>query len=697
MIRSLHALGRHIRKALGDDPAAIVEQLALTGADEEAENGTEAGSGRQARQVYLGVLDICPAHGLLRHRLEEVSTDTLRRYLWLQLMKFSPGGDVRDVTVREPKYLLGAVFAGLAPRQVGLAPTQHEALDELAPVLEPVLGRIRDFGGSRRDRFVVDLSGLRVEPAAHGDYSGQYLCVRGGVLDIAWEKLGEVEAKKRAQELAKELCVVLGWKKDVQYVTLSIEGRPIAQEPAYRRFVFSILVDEPFKDAALGTCHLCGTQSEVTTNFVPMRIKVYINDKRSFAGRLLPEGFFERYSVCRECYTDLLLADRLLEQELESRLLQTPVFLIPEFVSQPIGGLDEVRRRLQRIRQESTELARIRALRRTPEDIAQAARERAGLYAVLTLLFHEKQNMAVKVREVIAEVPPSRIQDVIRAINAVNDAADDGGWASPFVLRDRMSWFAGLDDLLDTLPLRRSKGGPVVRPALTLARQLLQQEPIDLAALHAEFLEGARAIVSRHIGYWVVPRVWEQRTPSPDEVDRTLRQFIARTLALRLIAKQVGCIDRGGARVDSVIPDLYRNAMLGLELDEQEQSLFLLGILVGRVASEQYRSDQSGTKPILEKLNYTGMSLPRVTVFATELFDKLRQYRLLSGPGAAENELLYAEALQRLTRHRGRWRLSDAENVYFILAGYSYETGRIIQAGKEKKAQAQESVEELSR
>jgi CRISPR-associated protein Csh1 len=165
---------------------------------------------------------------------------------------------------------------------------------------------------------------------------------------------------------------------------------------------------------------------------------------------------------------------------------------------------------------------------------------------------------------------------------------------------------------------------------------------------------------------------------------------------LRLIAKQVGCIDRGGAPVDRVIPDLYRNAMLGLELDEQEQSLFLLGILVARVASEQYRSDQSGTKPILEKLNYTGMSLPRVTVFATELFDKLRQYRLLSGPGAAENELLYAEALQRLTRQRSRWRLSDAENVYFILAGYSYETGRIIQAGKEKRAQEQEPVEELS-
>ncbi len=695
MIRSLYLLGRHVREALGDDPVAIVEQLALTGAEDEAESGPDGGSGRETRPVYLGVFDICPTKGLLRHRVEEVSADTLRRYLWLQLMKFSPGGDVRDATVRDLKYLLGPVFAGLAPRQLGLAPTQHEALDALAPVLEPVLGRVRDFGGSRRDRFVVELSGLQVDPPVKSDYSGQYVSLHNGVLDIEGKKLREVEAKKRTEVLAKEIREILGWKRDVEYVTLSIEGRPLAQVPAYRRFVFSLLVDEPFADAVPGVCHLCGANAEVTSNFVPMRIKVYINDKVSFAGRLRSDGFLERYSVCRQCYQDLLLADRLLEQELESRLLQTPVFLIPEFLSQPTGGLTEVRRRLQRIRQDTTELARLARLRRTPEEIADAARERAGLYATLTLLFHEKQNMAVKIREMIAEVPPSRIQELIRAINVVNLAGEDDGWAAPFVLRGDLYWFGGLDNLLNTLPLRRSRGGPVVRPALTLTRQLLQHEPIDLSSLHADFLEGVRAIVSRHLGYWVVPSQWEQRTPGPDEVDRTVRRFVARTLALRLIAHEVGCVELGGVNVDTGIPELYRSAMLGLKLNEQEQSLFLLGVLVARVASEQYRSDESGTKPILEKLNYTGMSLPRVSVFATELFDKLRQYRLLSGPGAAENELLYAEALQRLTRHRDRWQLTDAENVYFILAGYSYETGRIIRAGKEK-AKEQQAVAEFA-
>jgi len=696
MIRSLHALGRHLRRALDDDPVAIVEQLALTSADEEGEGNDEGDTARTVRRSYLGVLDICPSRGAVGHRLEEVSAQTLRQYLWVQLMKFSPGGDVRDVTVRDLKYLLGPVFVGLAPKSLGLVEQQDPTLDELEPVLRPVLPRLRDFGGRGRDRFVLDLTGLRLEPPVARDFEGTFVRLRDGVIAIDWNELGSQEAKKRAELLGKELREVLGWKRDVQFVTLSIEGRPVAQEPAYRRFVLSVVVDEPFADAVEGTCHLCGAVTHVTTNFVPMRIKVYINDKVSFAGRLLRDGFLERYSVCKQCYIDLLLADRLLEQELEAQLLRTPVFLIPEFVGEPTRGLVEVRRQLQRVRQESTELARIGSLRRTPEDLARAAHERAGLYAALTLLFHEKQNMAVKVREVVAEVPPSRVQRVIEAINRVNSAAEGDGWAKPFVTAAHESWFGGLDDLLDALPLRRSQGKPVVRPALTLARQLLQREPIDLSALHADFLEGARAIVSRHSGYWLVPPHWERQTPNPEQVDRELREFIGRTLALRLIAKEVGCVELGGAVVDSVVPELYRNAMTGLELDEQEQSLFLLGVLVARVATEQYRSGQSATKPILEKLNYTGMSLPRVTVFATELFDKLRQYRLLSGQGAAENELLYAEAVQRLTRHRDRWRLSDAENVYFILAGYSYETGRIIRTGRGKEKGQEQVVEVVS-
>lgn len=695
MIRSLYVLGRSIAELLANDPDAIVEQLALTTADDSSSAAGD-GKGGTAR-TYIGVFDVSPSTRTLRHHLEEASAESLRRFLWLQLMKFSPGGDVRDVTVRDLKYLLGPVFVGLAPRLL-LQEKQPPELDALEPLIQPIIPILCDFGPSirTRDRFLLDLHGLRLAPAPDTPLQKRVLEVREGFLHVNWNELRKIDPKQRADELAKELREALGWKREVQYVTLSIEGRPIAQESAYRRYILSSLLGEPFHEGAVeGQCHLCGQMERVTSNFVPMRIKVFINDKVSFAGNLRKDGFFERYSICRTCYSYLLIADRLLEQELEVRLLQSPVFLIPELVRQPSMHLDSIRQVLQGIRQEATELGRIRQLRQTTTDLTRIAQERAARYATLTLLFHEKQNMAVKIREVVAEVPPSRVQRVIVAISRINDAAEPGGWAEPLVGRANQVWFHGLDDLLNTLPIRRSEGKPVIRPALTLIRQLLQQEPIDLTHLHAAFVEGVRAIRSTHTGYWIVPQQWADRSPSPEEVDRVMRAYLARTLALRLVTRDVGCTSFGGASVSMLVPEPYRTAMQELGLSEQEQSLFLLGVLLARVASEQYRSDQSKTKPVLEKLNYTGMSLPRVTVFANELFDKLRQYRLLSGDYAAENELLFAEAVQRLTRHRSHWPLTDAENVYFVLTGYAYETGKVIQRGRDKSTAEQQEAQQL--
>jgi hypothetical protein len=159
MIRSLHALGRHIRKALGDDPAAIVEQLVLTSADDDGESDRGERSVPGTRQVFLGVLDFCPGQGVLRHRIEEVSPEALRRYLWIQLTKFSTSGDIRDVTVKDSnlKFLIGPVFAGLAPGSSRLSDSQYRALNELSAVLAPARARLRDYGGRGRDRFLLDL------------------------------------------------------------------------------------------------------------------------------------------------------------------------------------------------------------------------------------------------------------------------------------------------------------------------------------------------------------------------------------------------------------------------------------------------------------------------------------------------------------------------------------------------------------
>jgi len=79
------------------------------------------------------------------------------------------------------------------------------------------------------------------------------------------------------------------------------------------------------------------------------------------------------------------------------------------------------------------------------------------------------------------------------------------------------------------------------------------------------------------------------------------------------------------------------------------------------------------------------MTLPRVQRLATEIFDKLRQYRdskrrpLLQ----ARTEKLFAQAQQLLSEREasGTWSLTPAENVYYLLSGYSHTTLKAIKAG----------------
>lgn len=70
----------------------------------------------------------------------------------------------------------------------------------------------------------------------------------------------------------------------------------------------------------------------------------------------------------------------------------------------------------------------------------------------------------------------------------------------------------------------------------------------------------------------------------------------------------------------------------------------------------------------MDKLNYQGMSFPKLIGLANQLFEKLRQYDRLG-----YNARYYAEMKRILDgNRRENWPLSPEENVFFILSGFSF-------------------------
>ena len=99
-----------------------------------------------------------------------------------------------------------------------------------------------------------------------------------------------------------------------------------------------------------------------------------------------------------------------------------------------------------------------------------------------------------------------------------------------------------------------------------------------------------------------------------------------------------------------------------VKYSEQETAMFLLGYMIAEVASAQYKEKLS-RKPILDKIAYQGMNKNRIIMLTAEIFEKLKQYKVLK-----YNEGIFAQYKMLLDQNIDDWKLSDIMNVFYILS-----------------------------
>jgi CRISPR-associated protein Csh1 len=116
-----------------------------------------------------------------------------------------------------------------------------------------------------------------------------------------------------------------------------------------------------------------------------------------------------------------------------------------------------------------------------------------------------------------------------------------------------------------------------------------------------------------------------------------------------------------------------------MNFSEQEAALFMLGYLIGEVGNKQ-RTSESSKKPILDKINYQGMNLKRISMLSNEIFEKLDQYKARD-----YNEVNFAVMKRFMDKNIFCWRISDSENVYWILSGYAFNTYKTITSSKKEE------------
>lgn len=96
----------------------------------------------------------------------------------------------------------------------------------------------------------------------------------------------------------------------------------------------------------------------------------------------------------------------------------------------------------------------------------------------------------------------------------------------------------------------------------------------------------------------------------------------------------------------------------------EKQALFYLGRVLSHVAYAQYKKKHE-SKPVLNKLNFSGMDVPAIMRLSLDLNEKTRQYNIhyiTDWDFARFREIFNEED----------WPLSSEQNVFYLMTGYSF-------------------------
>lgn len=114
-----------------------------------------------------------------------------------------------------------------------------------------------------------------------------------------------------------------------------------------------------------------------------------------------------------------------------------------------------------------------------------------------------------------------------------------------------------------------------------------------------------------------------------------------------------------------------------------KKALFYLGKLIRKVALAQSKKQKGGRKPILDKINYSGMSPQEIQWLFCEVIEKLKQYEKLDYFVEQDMES-FSRFFALADKDSNSWQLSSQENTFYLFTGYSMFFDVIEKKDKDK-------------
>lgn len=453
-------------------------------------------------------------------------------------------------------------------------------------------------------------------------------------------------------------------KKEIYLCHLMIDGKSITDEKEYRELVVSEKIHKLFKKSQTGICHVCGIEDKITDNTSRLEFKYYITDKKGFASNF-KNDFYNNMGVCENCYKRLLVGEIYSKYKLRHRIGGVSFLIIPSFLFSKELNKDEVENWTNEVMNSvgpAIKFENIQAMNKKIEKNLRADKENSY---ILNFLFYDKKpaSLEFKVQKLIKDIHPTRIKEMHRASQRIAIFAND-------LLGESKYWNIHLNRIYYLTPIRKGeKGITEYKKLLSLYDQIFTQKPISYRQLVKQFVELIGVYRFEKFNSYNVSKSkdgFDDLNYVPIQMNLMMKYLYE----INILERRRG-MDTEALNLNSSIEKFIKE----MQYEEENCALFLLGYLIGEVGNAQRNADLP-SEPILNKLNYQGMSTIKIDRLINEIPEKLRQYK-----GRVKdkdinllylNNNTYGVCNKLWIKHRKDWKLTNQENVLYILSGYSF-------------------------
>jgi CRISPR-associated protein Csh1 len=641
MLSNIKEIGRMVRTTSSEDFVSNLVEY------DEALMTDEKGN-----RKFLVIVDFDLGKGKINLYRKEVDRKVLEEYLWVGNAK---GNNHQDrLTTNDVSYLIGSSGTGSGSSIINLFNNIENGI--LKNLLEEVKNKFFIPLPLKKLRYCLDLNKIE----------------NGEKIDIIEPE--DVDEKKYLEDLKnlwkKEFFKIieekLGLKeKEISLFTISINGIKPSEFKDYREYIENSLIEERFEESFEGICYICGEKREVTYDTTKFPAKFYITNlitfSSGFEGKGVKKGFSKNFSLCRDCYKDIIWGVKFIQNNLETRLGNNDLWIIPGLFFNPLGK--ELKESWVRTSHEFVKSTfNLQEFLNFEERIQRNLDEYREFeeivdYGTIDLLFHKRSKEAFKVKEYIKDVHLRRVEKIRNNIREVENLGKE-------IFGEGENWFLGLEDIYFLIPIRMGKVSEY-KKLLDLYEDIFLEHRIDKSILINYFIDLAKVYRFEKFPQYNIRMV--------KNTDIRMSLSILKTNLLLKLFEKLNLIE-GGDKMpefsDDVLDKELQDYISKMQYTEEEAALFLLGYLIGEIGYEQIRgAELNAKKPILNKINFNGIRAKNLINLVNEIFEKLDQYKI-----RGYNEKIFSVMKSLMDKHIKSWKLSEQENVYYILSGYAFNT-----------------------